>query len=250
MNHRQPKAYSLAAILGLLFLISHVGSALAQNYTLNSLFSINSGLPQLPAFAPSINNSGKVAHVRRTNNPFIVEQVIFIHDGTSETAFFNLTTAGFSTGHNVVINDNGAVGVLAFVSSCPGNPFHCLIRINPDQSVTILATFGAFGGGTADIGGSINTDIISMNNLGQVAVKVTYNNGTIAIVRIDDNGITEIARTGLTQIYDPITDTVTTATLINFTTASINNSGVVAFAAQDISCQPINCDGVFSGTGG
>ena len=47
MNHRQRKAYSLAAVVGLLFLISHVSSALAQNYTLNSLFSTNPGLPQL-----------------------------------------------------------------------------------------------------------------------------------------------------------------------------------------------------------
>ena len=47
MNHRQRQTYSLTAIFGLLFLISHVSSAVAQNYTLNSLYSENQGLPQL-----------------------------------------------------------------------------------------------------------------------------------------------------------------------------------------------------------
>src|SRR5262249_16811953 len=127
MNHRQRKAYSIAAIFGQLFLMSHAGSAVAQNYTLNSLFSITpGGLPHLYAFAPSINNSGKVAHVRRTNN---IEQVIFIHDGTSETPFFNLTTAGIFTNLNVVINDNGAVAALVGAVSgtvCPTNVLNCL----------------------------------------------------------------------------------------------------------------------------
>src|SRR4249920_2715388 len=64
MNHRQRTAYSVAAIFGLVLLISQFSSALAQNYTLNSLFSINQGLPQLPGITPSINNLGHVAYPR------------------------------------------------------------------------------------------------------------------------------------------------------------------------------------------
>jgi hypothetical protein len=241
MNYRQRKAHSVTAIVGLLFLMSHVSSALAQNYTLNSLYSENQGLPQLPAFAPSINNFGQVAYQRKVFDPVQsrFETVIMIHDGTSESVFFNFTDAFVNgTNHNVVINDNGAVAVLIAGGGnfCPTNVLSCLIRINADRSVTVLATDGAFGGGTTDFA-AFESDIISMNNLGQVAVKVVYNNGTRAIVRIDDNGITEI--------------TQQTATLTNFTTASINNSGVVAFKALDLSggCSPGGIC-VFSGMGG
>jgi hypothetical protein len=237
MNHRQPKAYSLAAIFGLLFLMSHTSSAVAQNYTLNSLFSTNQGLPQLTAFAPSINNSGKVAHVRRSNNPFVIEQVIFIHDGTSETPFFNLTTAGIFTNHSVVINDNDAIAVLAFpVTPCPGNPLGCLIRINPDQSVTILATANGVGAG-GDF--AEFTSGPSMNNSGQIAVLARReSDGVNQIIRVDGPGL-------FTEIFTQ------TATRLNPTSPSINNSGVVAFKAQDTSgaCSPSNTC-VFSGTGG
>jgi hypothetical protein len=237
MNHRQPKAYSLAAIFGLLFLIAYVSSALAQNYTLNSLYSENQGLPQLPAFAPSINNFGKVAYQRKVFDPVQsrFENVIMIHDGTSETVFFNITDAfpGAGANFNVVINDNGAVTAI-LTGACP-NVIDCLIRIDSDQTITILATAGPQGGATADFG-SFNSGI-SMNNLGQVAVGVIYPGNTTAIVRIDETEIVEIARP--------------TATLINFSWPSINNSGAVAFTALDLSggCSPSGIC-VFSGSGG
>ena len=249
MNHRQRKAYSVATIFGLLFLISQAASAVAQNYTLNSLFSTNQALPQLPGFAPSINNFGEVAYERQVFDPVQnrFENVIMIHDGTSETVFFNLTDAfGPSTGlnFNVVINDNGAVAAIVNGVStgtvCPINFIECLIRINADQSVTVLATAGAVGGGTADFG-SFNSQI-SMNNLGQVAMGVIYPGNTTAIVRID-----ETQQPKIIKIAEP------TATLINFSWPSINNSGVVAFKAQDTSgaCSgPTSCNKIFSGTGG
>ena len=238
MNLRQRTAYSVAAIFGLWFLISHVSSAVAQNYTLNSLFSVNEGQQSTGPIQPSINNLGQAAYARTVFDG-VNPEVIFIHDGITETPFFNLTAAGFfTTPANVVINDNGAVAAQVGArpgSVCPSNVGSCLIRINADQSVTVLATAGAFGGGTADFG-SFDQQI-SMNNSGQVAEGVTYPNATTAIVRIDETGITEIARP--------------TATLINFSRPSINNSGVVAFTAQDLSggCSPSNIC-VFSGTGG
>ena len=164
MNHRQRKAYSLAAICGVLFLMSYVSSAVAQNYRLNSLSSIF-----LSGTSPSINNFGEVAYERQVFDPVQsrFENVIMIHDGTSESVFFNLTDA-FGTGggnFNVVINDNGAVAtILRGGTACPTNVIECLIRINADQSVTVLATAEPLGGGTADFG-SFNTQI-SMNNFG------------------------------------------------------------------------------------
>jgi hypothetical protein len=224
-----------AAVFVFMGLGFQVDSAPAQNYVLHSLLSTNQH-PGAAGFPPSINNSGKVAHVRRTDNPFVVEQVIFIHDGISETAFFNLTDAGFFTNCPVVLNDNGAVGVLAgsLSGACPDNTGECLIRINPDQSVTVLATANTFGG-DGDLG-SVNS-CPSMNNSGQIAALVGKLDGTPAVVRIDDSGITQIAEQ--------------TAEIINFSWPSINNSGVVAFTALDLSggCSPSNVC-VFSGTGG
>jgi hypothetical protein len=233
----QRRGFGLAALAFLVFSLQ-VSSALAQNYVLHSLFS----RADVGWSVPSINNFGEVAYPRVDFNPAknLNENIIFIHDGTSETAFFNITDAfpGAGLNDNVVINDNGAVAAVVWAppsdSVCP-NVLSCLIRINPDQSVTVLATAGPVGGGTADFG-SFQLRL-SMNNLGQVAVLVTKNDGTPAIVRIDDSGITEIA----TQ----------TAELLIQTSASINNSGVVAFKAQNFSgeCSPSNTC-VFSGTGG
>jgi hypothetical protein len=83
--------------------------------------------------------------------------------------------------------------------------------------------------------------IISMNNLGQVAVKVRRtSDGANQIVRIDDTGITEIAQQA--------------AELIIVTGPSINNAGVVAFVGEITlagGCPgPTSCISVFSGTGG
>jgi hypothetical protein len=243
MNHRQRKAYSLAAIFGLLFFISQVTSVLAQNYTLNSLFSTNQALPQLlPAFAPTINNLGHVAYPRfvfdtvQNRN----EQIIFIHDGTSETAFFNLTEAGFQTQTSIVINDNGAIAVLADLGpTCPNNTLSCLLRINSNQTFTVLATANGVGGG-GDFAEFERT--ISMNNSGQVAAKVRRtSDGANQIVRIDGAGVfTEIA--------------IQSAALILQGQASINDSGTVAFVAEvpntPVCPGPQSCIMVFTGTGG
>ena len=244
LRRSRKKYFLLPTILTVLLSGVQMSNVLAQNYTLNSLFSTNQALPQLPAFAPSINNFGEFAYQRQVfdqvQNRF--ENVIMIHDGTSETVFFNLTDAfgGAGINANVVINDNGAVAAIvngvSTGTACPINFIECLIRINADQSVTVLATAGAVGGGTADFREFQPT--ISLNNAGQVAIGVTNNDNTTAIVRIDETGIIEIARP--------------TATLFNFSRPSVNNSGVVAFTAQDTSgaCSgPTSCIKVISGTG-
>ena len=103
--------------------------------------------------------------------------MIFIHDGTSETPFFNLTTAGFVTDDSVVINDNGAIAVtVTGVSTGTVLPCRCLYSADQEsmqiKALRSLATAGGVGGGTADFG-SFEPQI-SMNNLGQVAVGVIY----------------------------------------------------------------------------
>ena len=113
----------------------------------------------------------------------------------------------------------------------------CLIRINPDKTVTTLATAGS----PDDSDFSSFEHGHSMNGLGQVAALVHKHGGnTPAVVRLDDGGITEIA--------------VQTAELINFSRPSINDAGVVAFTAFDMQtlgeCGGSACNSVYTGTGG
>jgi len=136
MNHRQRTAYSVAAIFGLLFFISQVTSAPAQNYTLNSLVSENNRLPSLPDLTPSINNLGEVVYDRQVFDPTQnrYESVVMIHDGTTKTPFFNLTDAGFNPQSNAVINDNGAVALI--VGGCP--PFVVSVSNHERSSETVV----------------------------------------------------------------------------------------------------------------
>lgn len=171
------KIHFLVAAIASLVLSYQSRPAQAQNYNLTSLFSANGALSGFPAVSPSINNFGEVAYARRVSQPSPnpPDWVIFIHDGNAETEFFNITDVFGNAGvnANVVINDNGAVAVkLDFASStspCPN--ITCVVRINPDKSVTVLAT--AAGGGTADF--VEFEQWISFNNAGQVAIKVRNN---------------------------------------------------------------------------
>jgi hypothetical protein len=241
MTRTKRQVYFLFLAAGLLWIAIPIHPAIAQNYKLTSLFSVNSNLPGLPAFEPSINSSGKVAYQRRTADSTVVEFVIFTHDGVTETPFFNFFEEGFSSAQTpIVINDNGAV---AAISGSNGGDttacdfLQCLIRIDPDQTYTILATANGQGGG-GDFR-EITGQTLSMNNSGQVAVLVTTTaDGTPAVVRIDDLGITTIA--------------LQTTEFFNFTGPTINNSGRVAFGAQFTSECPAqtSCVSIFSGTGG
>jgi len=210
-------------VTGMLIVTSVIGTVFAQSHTLTSLASANFSLGNTPLSSPSINNRGQVAYVRRVNN----ESVIFIHDGISETEFFNLADAGFLQTTTVVLNDNGEVGVRVGSSLGVVN----LLRISPDKTVTILATANDVNIGAGDFR-EIRTHF-SMNNLGQFSVATINNDGTNSVVLIDEAGITEIARES--------------ATLTNFTEPSINDLGVVAFVAR---VPGLGGAFVFTGTGG
>ncbi len=239
----------VATLSNVLLLALLTTNVLAQNYTLNSLFSTNSRLPGLGvSFVPSINNFGDVAYIRRVFNPAPnpPDWVIFLHDGTMETQFFNISSAfGSSIGinSNVVINDAGAVGLLVdapFSPSCSN--LRCLVRINADKSFTVLASANGVGGG-GDF--AEFTSGLSMNNSGQIAVLARReSDGTNQIVRIDGPG-------QFTVIFTQ------TASLFNPTWPSINDSGRVAFAASEPATPGVcggntglHCTSVYSGTGG
>jgi hypothetical protein len=238
MSHlsSKKKIHILVVIFGLLLMLPS-NQAQAQNYNLNSLFSINVALGSGDApSVPSINNFGEVAYQRVVRDPVLNQlNVIMIHDGNSETPFFTINTVfGTLSGaiSNVVINDNGAVAakIVNGSSTSPcGNVDQCIIRINPDKSLTVLATVD-IGGAPADF--RETEQWISFNKAGQVAIKVRNHDLSTAIVRLDDTGITEIARQ--------------TATFNNFSQPTINDSGVVTFSAQDQSSPP---GGIYTGTG-
>jgi hypothetical protein len=168
------KIHILVVIFGL-FLILPSKHAQAQNYNLSSLFSINAALGNgFAPSVPSINNFGDVAYQRVVIDPVLNQQnVIMIHDGNSEIPFFNINAVfGTLSGaiSNVVINDNGAVAakIVNGSSTSPcGNVDECIVRINPDKSVTVLATVD-IGGAPADF--RETEQWISFNNAGRTAI--------------------------------------------------------------------------------
>ena len=225
-------------MLSILLLIFPVSDLQAQNYNLISLYSENGPLGLLGITIPTINNLGHVAYTRRIFDPVQrrFESVIMIHDGIAENSFFNIDDdAGLVLNGNIVINDNGAVTFFAFPSlanSCGSAGVHsCLVRVESNRSVTILATINGIGGG----GDFAEAEGLSMNNAGQVATLVRRtSDGARQVVRIDGPG-------QLTTIFTQ------TATLINPSRPSINDAGVVAFSAQDLLNPP---GGIYTGTGG
>jgi hypothetical protein len=219
---------AFAAVITLTLFNVSTPIALAQKYTLTSL--------QTDVLsAPSINDSGHVVFHRTVVVDGEVHWVIFIHDGTSESALFDVTGAGFGAAvETPVINNHGVVAVVA----C-GN--RCLIRIDPDQGATVLATFDPVNIGLGDFR-EVNQFHPSMNDSGHVAVTVTRNDGTPAVVRLEGPGSTEIA--------------AQSSALIGFSSASINNAGRVAFAVGvpqgtgDCPLGTSDCLVVYSGVGG
>src|SRR5438093_588485 len=74
---------------------------------------------------------------------------------------------------------------------------------------------------------------ISMNQAGQVAVLVTNQDATFSIVRLDDSGAVEIARSS--------------PALLAFSAPTLNDSGVAAFKAQ---VPATGTMGVYTASGG
>lgn len=206
-------------------------TAFAQ-YMFHSLFGSAEGTVDLPQFfvtLPTINNAGAVAFGARVFDPVDrrFEAVIFVDDGVALTLRANLTErvdAQSGGVHSAVINDPGAVG--AFVST---DFRHLIVRVNPDGSITTLASASRL-----QPAAYLEFDNqVSMNNLGQLAVRAMNLDSTVSILRIGGGGITEIARSS--------------SSLFNFGPPTINDSGVVAFRAR--STEP-PFSGPVTGSGG
>jgi hypothetical protein len=202
--------------------IALAGRAEPRNYTLHSLAA-----GQTFGF-PVINNEGVVAFLGVVTNPDTlgIEGVVFKNDGTGNVVFFNFSTGGlnFPLG-SIDLNDSGAVGI----QGASVAPRGILGRIEPDGSFTPLAEADPYGSAPF----LEFSDFPSINNSGQLAALVRNTDTTSSILRFDNSGITEIART--------------TATFFeNFSSPTVNDFGVVAFKAQepDIFVSP------FTGSGG
>lgn len=248
MNCRHRTKYLVAIVLSLPLFMSHVASSFAQNFNLSSLFSVNASLGLLPGFSPSINNFGDVAYSRRVFDTVDNrnELIVMIHDGNSEAAFFNVTeTFGGSATLNasVVINDNRDVAVKvdapSATSPCSNNVHSCVVRINENKTVTILATAKGVGGG-GDF--AEFEQWLSMNNSGHIAIRVRREtDGTNQVVRLEGSSVFTVMATQ-------------SADLILTSQPSINDSGTVAFVAQvpnTIDCPgPSSCIMIFTSTDG
>lgn len=205
-------------------------AAFSQGFEFTVLTSDTNDTPlRLSRFSfPAINNNGEVAYARESLDPVQNrnEYVLFVHDGNVATSVFNFTDAGFDG--NVVrpdLNDNGQVAGL-FESRFFFEPTF-VFRIEPDGSLNVIAEPG-----TAPTSEVVDFNRqVSMNNAGQIAVLAGNGVGGISILRLDGSTAVEIARTN--------------ASFFNFTPPSINDSGRVAFQAQE----PVVFRSTFSGDG-
>ena len=143
---------------------------------------------------------------------------LVLNDGSSTTIIDLNAASGFVDlfqPSGPFINDSGAVAIRVPKASFGAVAIGSVLRINPDGSVTTLATRNSDGVS----GDFIEFSLVAMNSAGEVALKVTESDLTFSIVRLDDSAQT-------------IIDSAT-ATRFNFTQkVAINDSGVVAYGAQ------------------
>lgn len=183
-------------------------------YRFLSLYSDNVRINSFPVSLPAINNGSTVAWY-------------FTHQsslGLTVMNGFELTQIA-EPGNNVVfgglpdINDSGQIVLLA---PSANNFLRRLRRYEPDGSFVDLAS-GLFDCAATEF---CEFSAFSMNNAGQVVAKTRFNDGAITTPTIhlfDDDTATEIVRQGSAP-----------GSLINFSSPSINDSGVMGFAAQEV----------------
>ena len=217
-----------------LALVSLAANAQPADYEFTAL-ETTTGVP-LSSFnstysRPTINNSGVVAYrVRVATFTFN----LVLNDGSSTTIIDLNAAAGFGalfdpTGP--VINDADAVAVAVTQFSPSQTTPGSILRIEPGDSVIILAT--THGNGAS--GDFKSVQGLAMNNAGQVALLVVENSDQFAIALVDDSAqpvITVIDTQDITQRF-------------NFSRPAINDAGVVAYKARVIS----SVDSVFTGDG-
>jgi len=181
-----------------------------RQYEFTSLFSRPFRLSQFSASFPTINDNGVVAYTESRGTQS--EMYLIIDDGVTRKEID--TDAAFGFPHTrparAFINDSGAVAVTAS-SLSQGS----ILRFNPDNTVTHLATIKRDGTGDfKEVG-----HFLSMNIDGQVAAKVSLNAGGFAIVIIDEGGFSTVD--------------ITSPDRFTFNGTAINDNGVAAYKAQE-----------------
>lgn len=206
-----------------LLITSQPAAAQAPAYEFTVLEARSVPLNQFPILsAATINNAGVVAYMRFDGDAGLV-----INDGSQEDVTDLTSITGFAAASaKPFINDQGAVGV-GWRPGILGNVF----RINPDSTVTMLATLDS--NGSADFR-DISGFAYAMNDSGQIGALVTLNSGDPAIVLLDDSGATVIDESAFPEGR------------FNFTGAAINDAGIVAYKAQEDAPDGVS---VFTGDG-
>ena len=218
---------TMAAGATLATFTAFAGTVHAVEYDFVSVDASGGSLSQFTRTLPSVNASGATAFAAPVYNAVSNrdDYVVFRSDGAQLTAVLNLTDAvGPGTPSSVVINDAGVIAV-----SYAAGSGAVVLRIAADGSFSALARADLLGPGPY----LAFAPEISMNQAGQVAVLVTNQDATFSIVRLDDSGAVEIARSS--------------PALLAFSAPTLNDSGVAAFKAQ---VPATGTMGVYTASGG
>jgi hypothetical protein len=181
----------------LLTLCASARSVEAVDYDFVSLSSGAQALAEFAATAPSVNNAGVVAFAALAADPTPGRNayVLFRSEGAQLVPLLNLSEA-LGVGHPtaVVINDAGAIVVNYALAT-----ESVIVRRDADGAILVLAR--------ADQPGSAPyldfAPTVSMNAAGQVAVRATNLDLTSSVVRLDESGAVEIARSATALVDAP-----------------------------------------------
>jgi len=216
-----------AAVVALSILATPGISVQAVDYDFVSIYSGSTALTEFDATVPSVNSGGAVAFAALVDDPAGTgrSHVVFRSAGGQLVALLNLTEAlGPGSPGPLMINDPGTVA-LHYARGADA----VIVRIQADGSWNVLARSGPVSSARY----LEMSPAIALNRADQVAALVTNPDLTSSIVRLGDDGATEIARSS--------------AKLGGFGSPALNDAGVVAFTAQAAVSNGVL---VYSGTGG
>lgn len=203
-KHKSTPLLTWVAIAVFAMLAAHSVSGAPVPYRFMSLYSEDASIGQVFATSPAINNAGDVAL-------WFNALGLVVFDGFDMIEVSTLNTVQGSGPPD--INDAGQIAMRysAGIGTVRG-----VRRYESDGSFVELATgfFNCADGEFCDFG------TVEMNNNGDIACKATLKEGATSVStmqRFSAAGATEIARTG---------------TYVNFTDATINDAGLVAFKAR------------------
>jgi Peptidase family M28 len=217
---------AVAALAAAVLAILPVGAE-AVDYDFASVYSAPTTLADLGATVPSVSSTGIVTFGALVFDPVANRNahVVFRSDGAQLVSVLNLTDAlGAGTPSSVVGNDAGAVAVNYTLENEA-----VIVRIALDGSFVVLARADQLGSTPYRAFPST----VALNTAGQVAVLATNHDATTSILRVDDTGVVEIARSS--------------ATLTDLGRPTLDDAGVVAFTARGPGATTVRA---YTGSGG